>query len=251
MNYGDQVIVFDMRSTFQILRAHLNYNHKNDSLIPIPYDYLLQNDLEISKYLDWLPSKLLTDPDFLKCKLVNKAKQQAIQRIKRYIVFVIGSNHQSIEQFKIQKIFRPKYGEDVLGLNNLNVLSDYVTLRNAVLLVDALKAQQNVFREVYLVRDGHRNLEHCFSYLCKSKLERFKTRNLKPPKNRPALHTGLKFIQYYPCSILQGRLFLGDANHASQTYVIRNMRISHIANITDVVSNNFDNDIDGISYIQI
>lgn len=29
------------------------------------------------------------------------------------------------------------------------------------------------------------------------------------------------------------------------------MRITHIANITDVVSNNFDNDYDGISYLQI
>lgn len=126
-----------------------------------------------------------------------------------------------------------------------------MALRNAILLMEALKSQQNVHREVFLVRDGQRSIEHCYRYLCKSKFDRFKNRIIKPPKDRMEFHNGLKFIQHYPCSILKGRLYLGDANHATQWYVLKNMRISHIANITDTVSNGFDNDYYGISYLQI
>ena len=72
-----------------------------------------------------------------------------------------------------------------------------------------------------------------------------------PPEKLP-FHTSLKFTQYYPCSILKGRLYLGDANHATSWYVIKNMRITHIANITDVVPNSFDDDDEkDITYLQI
>ena len=46
-------------------------------------------------------------------------------------------------------------------------------------------------------------------------------------------------------------MYLGDANHATNWYVIKNLRITHIANITDCVENAFDNDEHDISYLQI
>jgi hypothetical protein len=79
--------------------------------------------------------------------------------------------------------------------------------------------------------------------------KRFVTRVFKPPKERLELHNGLKFVQQYPCSILKGRLYLGDANHAQQKYVIKNMRISHIVNVTDCIENVFDNDDENINYL--
>ena len=57
----------------------------------------------------------------------------------------------------------------------------------------------------------------------------------------------MPFVQYYPCSILKGRLYLGDANHATNKYVVRNMRITHIANITDVVPRVFEDSDDDVS----
>ena len=65
------------------------------------------------------------------------------------------------------------------------------------------------------------------------------------------MHNGIKFVQHYPCSILKGRLYLGDANHASQHYVVKNMRISHIVNVTDCCENAFDNDDENINYCTI
>jgi dethiobiotin synthetase len=58
-------------------------------------------------------------------------------------------------------------------------------------------------------------------------------------------------MQYYPCSILKGRLYLGDANHATSWYVIKNMRITHIGNITNCVKNEFDTEEYDINYCQI
>lgn len=46
-------------------------------------------------------------------------------------------------------------------------------------------------------------------------------------------------------------MYLGDANHATNWYVIRNMRITHIANITNCVNNEFDTNEHGVSYLHI
>ena len=64
-------------------------------------------------------------------------------------------------------------------------------------------------------------------------------------------HNSLKFMQFYPCSILRGRLYLGDANHATSWYVLKNLRITHVANITNSVANEFDTDEHGINYLHI
>ena len=147
-------------------------------------------------------------------------------------------------------MFRPRYGEGVLAQNKQTKLNDYLSLKNAVLLIDALK-RDNIHRNVYLVRDSERTIEHCYRYMCSSYFNRFKNRIEMPPEKLP-FHTSLKFTQYYPCSILKGRLYLGDANHATSWYVIKNMRITHIANITDVVPNSFDDDDEkDITYLQI
>lgn len=71
------------------------------------------------------------------------------------------------------------------------------------------------------------------------------------PPEKHVFHNSLSFMQYYPCSILKGRLYLGDANHATNWYVLKNMRITHIANITNCVQNEFDDDEHNISYCQI
>ncbi len=152
----------------------------------------------------------------------------------------------SLDSFKIEKLFRPRYGEGVMSLNKKDRLQDYMSLRNAVLLIDTLKAN-NCHRNVFLVRDSQRSIEHCYRYLCSSHFNRFKDRFLLPP-NKHQFHTSLKFMQFYPCSILKGRLYLGDANHATNWYVINNMRITHVANITNCVDNLFDDDDHNVSY---
>ena len=124
-----------------------------------------------------------------------------------------------------------------------------MSLRNALMLIDTLK-KNNCYRNVYLVRDSQRAIEHCYRFLCSSHLNRFKDRFFMPP-NKHIFHNSLKFMQYYPCSILKGRLYLGDANHATNWYVLNNMRITHVANITNCVSNEFDNDENNVSYCQI
>lgn len=50
----------------------------------------------------------------------------------------------------------------------------------------------------------------------------------------------MKFKQYYPNEIIKDWIFLGDANHATSKYVIKNLEISHIANITDCLKNTFE-----------
>jgi len=88
-------------------------------------------------------------------------------------------------------MFRPKYGEGVIAKNQLNKLNDYISLRNAVLLIDALK-RDSIHRNVYLVRDSERSIEHCYRYMCSSYFNRFKNRIEMPPL-KLQFHTSLKF----------------------------------------------------------
>jgi hypothetical protein len=55
MNNGDQILIFDMRTMYYHLRGHLDYNFKQDSNIPLPCDYLLENNLSIKDVYQWLP----------------------------------------------------------------------------------------------------------------------------------------------------------------------------------------------------
>lgn len=137
----------------------------------------------------------------------------------------------------------------MVALGKEERLEEYVSLRNAFLLIDALR-RMSCHRNVYLLNDSQRAFEHCYRYLCSSHLNRWKDRFLMPP-SKFLFHNSLKFMQYYPCSILRGRLYLGDANHATSWYVLKNLRITHIANITNCVQNEFDNDEFGINYLQI
>jgi len=231
------------------LRGHLDYNFKQDSNIPLPCDYLAENDLSIRDVYKWLPTITTFDKELETFNIINEQKLAAFKAIRRKYVFIIASHQKNIDSFKIEKLFRPRYGEGVMSLNKKDRLQDYMSLRNAILLIDTLK-QNNCYRNVFLLRDSQRSIEHCYRYLCSSHFNRFKDRFLMPPIKHE-FHNSLKFMQYYPCSILKGRLYLGDANHATNWYVLNNMRITHVANITDCVQNPFDNDKSGISYCQI
>ena len=44
----------------------------------------------------------------------------------------------------------------------------------------------------------------------------------------------------YPNEILEDLLYLGDANHATSPHAMKNLKITHIANITDVIPNAFE-----------
>lgn len=46
-NNGDQIMIFDMRSMYSYLRGHVDYNHSEDSTIPLPCDFLLEKDLDM------------------------------------------------------------------------------------------------------------------------------------------------------------------------------------------------------------
>jgi hypothetical protein len=67
--------------------------------------------------------------------------------------------------------------------------------------------------------------------------------NCLEPSVQNLIETGMKFYQYYPCQILKNKLYLGDANHACSKYVIKNLGITHIANITDCVPCTFQDEV--------
>ena len=81
-----------MRPMYQILRGHLDYDQKNDSTIPLPVDYVLENNLSMEKYQEWIPNVLFKDPELLKHKLVNDEKLKAFKSIKRKYFLVCVHN---------------------------------------------------------------------------------------------------------------------------------------------------------------
>jgi len=56
---------------YYILRAHINYNCKFDHTIPLPADYLFENDLSLHNFAKWVPEKLFKDPKLREFNLVN------------------------------------------------------------------------------------------------------------------------------------------------------------------------------------
>ena len=81
----------------------------------------------------------------------QKAKKYAAR--KRSYVFIIATNTYDLSTFRVQDIFDKNYRNEIISSNNLAMVKDYVSIRNAMILVSALK-QERVHREVYLLEDS-------------------------------------------------------------------------------------------------
>lgn len=46
-NESDKILIFDMRSLYDILRGHINHNFQSESNIPVPSDFVIENKLDI------------------------------------------------------------------------------------------------------------------------------------------------------------------------------------------------------------
>jgi hypothetical protein len=86
-----------MRSMSDILNAHFNYNFKYDHTIPIPSDYVCENDLDMNKFADWVPDMFFKDEEMIKFNLVNDDKLKAFKARRRQYVFVIASHTRNID----------------------------------------------------------------------------------------------------------------------------------------------------------
>jgi hypothetical protein len=53
----------------------------------------------------------------------------------------------------------------------------------------------------------------------------------------------------YPSEILEGRLYLGDANHASDKTILQNLKITHILNVTNNIPCFFEDDRKILSFL--
>lgn len=53
------------------MRGHMNPNRNNNTLIPLPFDWILKNNLSIENYQEWIPEVLMKDENLRKCNLVN------------------------------------------------------------------------------------------------------------------------------------------------------------------------------------
>ena len=74
-------------------------------------------------------------------------------------MFVIATHTYDISNFRLQDIFEKSYRNEIISSNNLAKVKDYVALRNAMILISALK-QERVFREVYLLADSQTTFEN-------------------------------------------------------------------------------------------
>jgi hypothetical protein len=46
----------------------------------------------------------------------------------------------------------------------------------------------------------------------------------------------------YPSEILEGRLYLGDANHAQDKTILQNLKVTHILNVSNNIPCYFEDD---------
>ena len=123
---------------------------------------------------------MFSNEEMKEFNMVNDRKLKMFNNRKRLFIFIVGTNSQSIDNLKMEKIFRPKYYQGIVATGNVNLIKDYISLRNALLLVDSLK-NEKIHREVYLVRDGMKNMESEFMFLMASNINKFKNRFILPP----------------------------------------------------------------------
>jgi hypothetical protein len=89
--------VLDMRTTYDIINAHFNYNFKYDNQVPIPSDYVVENKLDMKDFAKWVPNMLFKEEEMNKFNLVNKEKLDKFTNRKRLYVFVIASQTRNID----------------------------------------------------------------------------------------------------------------------------------------------------------
>ena len=124
-------------------------------------------------------------------------------------------------------------------------------MKNSILLIAGLKTKR-IHRYVYILDDPIKDVEKKYKFLMSSHLKRFKKMfsvPLEESTGQKAFHSGQSFVQYYPNEILENQLYLGDANHATSKYVMRNMRIKRVVNVTDTIPNKFEQE--NIRYLAI
>ena len=197
----------------------MNFNLKFDHNIPLPFDYLDEKNLKLKDYKEWIPNVLMKDETFLSLKLVNELTKKKFDSRRRMYIFVIATNDYVISDFQLAKMWDPEYREQIIKSDNEPLITDFVSLCNALLFMHHLKSER-IFREVYLVGDAMKQLEAKYQFLMSSNIEDFKH---IPLPSCLEYHTSMTFQQFYPSEILKGILYLGDANHATNKYVMQNM----------------------------
>lgn len=53
-NDGEVVLIFDMRSMYDIFRGQINHNFKSQSNLPLPSDFIIENKLNIQEHANWI-----------------------------------------------------------------------------------------------------------------------------------------------------------------------------------------------------
>ena len=99
----------DTRSTHDILISHLNHNFKYDSHVPLPSDFLIEEDLPIMDIGKWINDKIFGNELYRQFNLVNNLKKDRYKNKRRQFIFVIGLHDHSLLHFKLEKMFRQKY----------------------------------------------------------------------------------------------------------------------------------------------
>eukprot|EP00350_Pseudokeronopsis_sp_OXSARD2_P001892 CAMPEP_0170547316 /NCGR_PEP_ID=MMETSP0211-20121228/5694_1 /TAXON_ID=311385 /ORGANISM="Pseudokeronopsis sp., Strain OXSARD2" /LENGTH=149 /DNA_ID=CAMNT_0010852279 /DNA_START=409 /DNA_END=858 /DNA_ORIENTATION=+ len=107
--------------------------------------------------------------------------------------------------------------------NSKTSQQDILSLRNALVMLRAFKKER--IREVQLLINGLNVFAQKYPYLCK-----FKT---------TALYLKPKLAKTYPNEILESRLYLGDQFHAQDRQIMKDLKITHILNVSDMIPNHF------------
>ena len=86
--------------------------------------------------------------------LVNESQKGIFKNRKRMFIYIVATNSHNVDYFNPEEMFQESYVNDILATKTkkLGKVKDYISLRNAILLIHALK-KERIHREVYLVHD--------------------------------------------------------------------------------------------------
>ena len=132
---------------------------KFDHNIPLPIDTLSDYELKMSDYTNWIPNKLFKDTKLTKFKFFEDDCRKRYELRKRMYIFIVATNHYNVNEFELHNMFDMKYQQSILDQNCEKKTTDYLSLCNALLLMQALKKNERIFREVYVLGESMKNIE--------------------------------------------------------------------------------------------
>jgi rhodanese-related sulfurtransferase len=203
------ILIWDMRAKKHYQNCHLKWS------VNLPVDKFVDDD-----FINFDPQKIIEK------HFESQVDKDAFKKRRRSMVFIVA--HRTCSTRIFQSLANMFDYDKVWSLKNTFSSQDILATRNSVLLYKALRKDNH--REVYIWRNSFNAIQGKYPFLWKF--------------SGSSLYLNPKGSNGYPNEVIDRRLYIGDATHASNKTIMHNLGITHILNVSNNIPNTFQDSKD-------